>query len=139
MLKGLTKRVREAAGTFEEFGADDLINALHIQTYADARRVRGVIRDLRKKGEVTSLRRGVYIYTPKERPRTKLDIIWHLARSHRQFTTNEMELLSGAARLTCLDYLHSLRKLGFIRQVRRGHWQMIKDPGPGRPRGKIET
>lgn len=136
MSKGLTKRVREAAGGLGEFRSDDLINALHVQTYADAKRVRGVIRDLRKMGEIKGVSRGVYVYTPKQRPRTKLDIIWHLVRSNRHFSTDDMERLSGAARFTVLDYLHCLRKLGYIRQVRQGHWQMIKDPGPGRPREK---
>jgi len=62
-----------------------------------------------------------------------MDVIWHLCRSHRQFDTDEIERLSGAARATVLEYLRCLVGFGFLRQRARGRWELVRDPGPERP------
>ncbi len=111
----------------------DLNNALDILLYTEVKPIRSVIKDLKKRGEIRGVARGVYEYVPKEKKRTKLDVIWHLVRSNRQFSTDEMERLSGAARDTVLEYLRCLRKLGYIKKMRGGYWRMIQDPGPETP------
>ena len=130
----MTGRVREAAaGLSGTFVARDLNDVLGIQEYAEAHRVRQVIKELKKRGEIRGVERGVYEYVLKEKKRTKLDVIWHLVRSHRQFGTDEIERLSGAARDTVLEYLRCLRRLGYLKKVRQSHWRMINDPGPETP------
>ena len=138
--KTIASRVREAAKSLGEFCSAELVRADY-DGYILPKRVHGALKDLVKSGEVERLegRRTTddgllrYRYVGKEKPRTRLDIIWHLVRSHRQFDTDEMERLSGAARDTVLEYLHCLAGFGYIRKVRRGHWQMINDPGPATP------
>ena len=130
----MTGRVREAAaGLSGTFVARDLNDALGIQKYAEAHRVRQVIKEMKRRGEIRGIERGVYEYVLKEKKRTKLDVIWHLVRSHRQFGTDEIERLSGAARDTVLEYLRCLRRLGYLKKVRQSHWRMINDPGPETP------
>ena len=134
MERGLTPRVREVMRGFDgPFGSCDVIDRLNILGYNLPTRVRDVIKQLRKQGEIRSLSHGVYIYVEKKRERTLLDVIWHLIRSHRSFDTDEIERLSGAARFTTLEYLNCLRKLGFIRQVKPGRWQLVNDVGPETP------
>ena len=133
---GLTQKVREAARGFgREFTAAELKAALDVRTYRECRYAVGyVIKDLRRAGEIEAVSRGVYRYLRRQRPRGKMDVIWHLVRSHRHFTTDEIERLSGAARATVLEYLQCLKALGHIRQARRGGaWLMISDPGPETP------
>lgn len=120
------------------FTAKDLDNPLHTQTYNERNMVRKVIQKLKEAGEIKIIRRGVYVYKTKDKARSKLDIIWHLVRSSWQFNTDEIERLSGAAKATTLKYLHCLKKLGYIRQVRRGHWQLVNDPGPKTPLNTLE-
>jgi len=131
-FKGYTAQVREAAKKLGTFSIKDLIYAEH-DIYISPKQVRNVVSDMRKSGEIVRFGEGAYRYVPKERNRTKIDVIWHLVRSHRQFDTNEIERFSKAARYTVLEYLHCLRRLGYIRQVRWGHWQLINDPGPETP------
>ena len=105
----------------------------HLMPGETYRRLRGVINQFIKSGEIRRVKMGHYEYVGKKPRRTKLDVIWHLVRSHRQFETDQIERLSGATRGTVLEYLHCLRRLGFIRQPRRGYWQLIEDPGPDTP------
>lgn len=134
----LTKRIREAAKKLGTFTAEDLYNPLYIQTYDERNTVRKIIQNLKRSGEIRIIQRGVYEYKTKHKERSKLDIIWHLIRSSWQFDTDEIERLSGAAKATTLKYLHCLKKLGYIRQVRRGHWQFVNDPGPKAPLNTLE-
>ena len=142
---GLTQKVREAIARIctdkqslsmpQEFTSQEIGAVLDVRTYRDRRAALGyVLKDLRKSGEIVAVRRGVYVHVPKIRPRGKMDVIWHLIRSHKHFTTDEIERLSGAARATVLEYLRCLKALGYLRQAKRGgSWLMIKDPGPEAP------
>lgn len=133
MSKGMTQRVREAAGGFEQFTAADIFGKLDIRTRADKTRVRTTINDLRKAGEIRSIEPGLYELLPKSRPRTKIDIIWHLVRSHRHFNTNDIERLSGASRHTILEYLKCLAMLGALRKTGWQSWRLVQDLGPKTP------
>jgi len=62
---GITARVRGAARRLRVFGSDDIGSELGIQTYADARRVRTTINDLRKTGEIECVDRGRYRYVAR--------------------------------------------------------------------------
>jgi len=130
--KTMTGQVRAAMKHLGEFGFLSLENLVPQHT---DKRIRGVIKAFKKTGEIVSVRPGLYGYreVEKQSRRTALDVIWHLVRSHRQFSTDDIERLSGAKRETVLEYLHCLRRMEFIRQVKRGVWQLIEDPGPETP------
>ena len=130
--KTIAGRVREAAGKLKQFSVKDLVD-YDYGAYVPKKSVHYVVRDFLKSGEFERVCEGIYHHIPKPETRTRLDVIWHLIRSYRQFMTDEIERLSGAARATVLEYLHCLRKLGYLRQVKRGHWQLINDPGPKTP------
>lgn len=133
MSRGMTQRVREAAAGFEQFTAPDIFGKLGIRTRFDQRRIRYVIHDLKRTGEITSIERGIYKYLEKPKARTKIDIIWHLVRSHRHFSTNDIERLSGASRYTILEYLHCLVTIGCLRKTGYQSWRLVQDLGPKTP------
>jgi len=133
MSRGMTQRVREAAAGFARFTRADIDTKLGIRTRAGQQRVRSVIHDLRKSGEIVSIERGLYKYIEKSRPRTKIDIVWHLVRSHRHFSTDDIERLSSASRHTILEYLRCLATIGCIRKTGRQTWRLIQDLGPKTP------
>jgi predicted transcriptional regulator of viral defense system len=131
-LKTMTDLVRDAALKLEEFSLTDLQDANYDRVLSRAQ-IRGVLGGLKRTGEILTITDGRYRYQKIAKERSRLDIIWHLIRSHRSFTTDEIERLSGAARVTVGDYLNCFRKRGYIRNVKKGHWQLINDPGPGTP------
>ena len=92
----LAGRVRKAARELKEFRVRDLADAVGVQTYKGLTGVRCSLGDFLKRGEMERVSRGLYRYVEMDRPRTKLDVIWHLARSHKHFGLDEMERLSGA-------------------------------------------
>lgn len=130
--KTMTAQVRAA---MRHLGTFDFLSLEHLTPQHPDKRIRGVIKAFKKTGEIVSVRPGLYGYRGGEKQprRTKLDVIWHLVRSHRRFSTDDIERLSGAKRETVLEYLHCLRRMEFIRQVKRGVWQLIEDPGPETP------
>ena len=67
------------------------------------------------------------------RARKKMDVIWHLVRSHRTFGAAEIERLSGAARETVREYLQCLVNAGYLIKPDRYHWKLVNDPGPETP------
>ena len=125
---GLTQRIRERAQKLGRFTESDVEGPDETP-----RQVKSVICELLKTGEFRKIKPGLYEYAGKTKIRSQLDVIWHLIRSHRQFSTDDIERLSGAKRTTALEYLNCLKKLGYIRQPRRGFWQLVSDPGPETP------
>lgn len=126
-------RVREAAKTLGDFRSTDLSNAVGVQTHKERHHVRAYMRDFYKRGEFARIARGLYRYVPMKKKRTKLDVIWHLARSHRHFSLDDMERLSGATKGTVKEYLSCLVRLGYLKKTALSRWLLVKDPGPETP------
>ena len=132
-MRGLAKQVREAAKKLGRFSPSGLADGVDIRTYRDRKMVKNALYDFVRRGEIRRIGKGLYEYVGGRVARTKLDIIWHLVRSHRSFTADEIERLSGAARPTVLEYLQCLTALGFLRKPTRRRWLLVKDPGPETP------
>ena len=132
-MKTFAQRIREAAKRLGQFRANELADEAQVQTYKGRVTVRNYIRDFIKRGEMERIERGLYQYVWRKGRRTQLDIIWHLIRSHRHFSTDEMERLSGAVRATVLEYLRCLVSLGYLKKIGRKNWKLINDPGPETP------
>lgn len=130
--KSFAGRIREAAQKMGRFSKSALYN-YNYGCYVSRSTVDTTLRDFMRRGEIAHVGEADYRYVQIPETRSKLDVIWHLIRSYRQFSTDEIERLSGAARYTVLEYLNCLRKFGHIRQAGPGNWQMINDPGPETP------
>jgi len=132
-MKGLAARMRKAGRRLQEFGPGELADASDCRTYKERKQAKNTIRDFMRRGEMERIARGRYRYVEQKRKRTLTDVIWHLVRSHRRFTTDEIERLSGAARATVREYLACLVGYGYLRRQGWQRWQMINDPGPDTP------
>lgn len=129
----LAARVREAAQIKGVFTVHDLGDALGVQKKKDLKPIRNTVLDFLKRGEVVRLCRGTYEFRGRIAPRTYMDKIWHLVRSHRHFDTSDIERLSGAARATVTEYLRCLEECGYLRRSGRSRWRLVNDPGPRTP------
>ena len=125
-------RVREAAKKMGRFSKAALYNH-NYGCYVSRNTIETTLRDFIRRGEIIHVGEADYRYEPLAVTRTKLDVIWHLIRSYRQFSTDEMERLSGATKYTVREYLNCLRKFGYIRMAKPGNWQIVIDPGPKTP------
>jgi len=126
-------QIREAAKRLYEFSPADIADALCVQTFRERKRVKNMFRDFVLRGEMERVTPGRYRYKGQAAPRTKMDIIWHLVRSHRRFTAAELERLSGAKRETVREYLRCLQALGYLSKRSKEAWALVNDPGPETP------
>ena len=129
----LASKMRTAAPDLGKFRCGELADAVGVQTFAGRQNVKRTIYDFVKRGEMERVSRGIYRHIGSTKERTKLDIIWHLARSHRHFGLDEIERLSGAARNTVMEYVQCLVRAGYLRKTSRTRWLLVKDPGPATP------
>ena len=129
----LTARVRESAKYLGKFTARELAYQADVRTRAQKRAVSGVISEFLKRGEIIRVCKGTYKYQGRDKRRTLMDKIWHLVRSHRHFSTDDIERLSGAARKTVTEYLRCLAGYGYLTRSGRSRWRLVKDPGPKTP------
>ncbi len=130
---GLASRVLEAARTKGTFTVADIGDALNVQAHKDLVPIRRVVFALKKRNEIKRVCRGTYKYQGRDKRRTLMDKIWHLVRSHRHFSTDDIERLSGAARNTVTEYLRCLAEYGYLTKSGRSRWRLVKDPGPKTP------
>jgi len=133
MRSSLAAKVRKAAQGLNEFRVEDLAEKMGVLTYGGRSRIRTCLQDFTQRGEMQRVSRGLFRYVDLKKVRSKMDVIWHLVRSHRQFSTDEIERLSGAARYTVREYLLCLRDLGFLRKTGQQGWRLVADPGPETP------
>ncbi len=129
----MTARVRLAASIKGTFTVADIGDALGVQARRDLKPIRGAVWDFLKRGEIVRVCEGTYEYRGRDTPRTLMDKIWHLVRSHRHFTTDDIERMSGAARNTVTEYLRCLAAYGYLSRSGRSRWRLVNDPGPNTP------
>ena len=129
----LADKIRGVVTAGEEVTAVLIGERMGVRTYAELGKIRDAIGWMKKEGEVESVRRGVYVFRKVARRWTFLDVVWHLVRSHRTFTADEIERLSGASRETVKEYLQCLVRAGYLRKPNKSTWHLVKDPGPIAP------
>lgn len=135
--QGVAGKIREAAKGFgRPFSQKELLDQMGLPKEQRAYAAKSGINDFLQSGEFRRVSLGVYEYAP--RPRTMLDVIWHLIRSHRQFDAAEIERLSGAKLSTVHKFLQALTELGYLRKEGFYHWALVRDTGPETPRNIVK-
>ena len=129
----VASQIREAAKSLYEFSPADIADAVCVKTFRERKRIKNMLRDFLLRGEIERIGYSRYRYVSQAAVRTKMDVIWHLARSHRRFTAAELERLSGAKRNTVREYLRCLQALGYLAKRNQEIWALVDDPGPETP------
>jgi len=135
-------RVRSA---ISELGAEDaefdtgtLADRVGVQTYTDKKRVHSTLRDFRRSGEIESVRKGIYRCLKRRSiPIEKQRIMWEYFRMRKKngasVTVEELQGVSDASADYVREFLRLLLKLGVVRDLGGGHYQLLKDSA-GMPR-----
>ena len=139
MKETFTGRVRTAANELAvlrnwEFTLDQLYDNVPVRVYADRTRVRSVVADLCKAGELVRVGEGIYRLVPKPAGKPQIqEVMWRVLRARRTVTLADMEELAGASPAYATEWLQMLGRRKIVRHLKNGKWQMVTDPGPTMP------
>jgi hypothetical protein len=79
------------------------------------------------------------LLTEGRKPATAWDRMWKVIRAISKaqptFTRRDLAILAESSMPNAREFTKKLRKAGYLRQRQRGHWELVKDPGPVRPIG----
>jgi len=102
--------------------------------YADRTRVRSVVADLCKAGELVRVGEGIYrlVLKPAGKPQIQ-EVMWRVLRARRTVALADMEELAGASPAYATEWLQMLVRRKIVRHLKNGNWQMVTDPGPTMP------
>jgi len=117
MVENLTQKVRQAAIELDEFTSNDLTDLIPVFTYKDRDKIRKVIQELKKSGEIVLIREGLYRYEGKKRPLSKQARIWRAIIIKEYFIRRDIVKLSGASDDYVKRYLTFLKGRGFIEHI----------------------
>lgn len=117
MIENFTQKVRQAAIELGEFTGDDLADRVPAFTYKDKGRIRKAVQELRKSGEVISIKKALYRYGGKRRPLSKQARIWRAIKIKEYFTRRDIVQLSGASDVYVKRYFTFLKRKAFIEHI----------------------
>jgi hypothetical protein len=117
MSTSFTEKVRRTASRLGEFTIDELMSSLFVQNYEDKARIKRVVKCLKWKGEVISIRTGLFRYQRKEKPLNKQARMWRAIRIKEYFSRFDVVKLSGASDEYVKRYFTFLKRKGFIAHV----------------------
>ena len=132
---GLAGKVREAMRTLGAGGKEIASPALTIELdmVADKEKqvLYRVLRDFVKSGEITRIRRGVYIYNANNKPPQLQEIMWRYLRAERTVTIDDLAGISGASREYAAEWVYMLARREIVEKIRLGgarKYRLISDP-----------
>ncbi len=137
-MKGsFANRVREAAQSLRAqgrtFTVDDLAEKMEIQEYSDKARIRNVVWDFIKSGEMQKVSKGVYTHVGKLNPKpSKQKVMWNYFRMRMKcgssVTAEELQAAANASAEYVREWLSFLVRIEYAKDHGNGRFQLLKDP-----------
>lgn len=134
-----TGRVRAAArkvglsmdGTPIEFSVADLSHAVGVASSAESKKLHWALRDLKKAGELMSVRKGVYLPVEPKRERKPLEkrvVMWRFLRMRKRVTVGDLQEVAGVSEKYAEEWLQMLARRGIVKSTTSGKFQLLGDP-----------
>jgi predicted transcriptional regulator of viral defense system len=112
----------------EIFTIAELSIKAEVMTRKDHQRIRDVLRELRKTGEIERISRGQYYYSGRAKKTNELrEIMWRVLRARRNVTVEDMMELCGASERYAREWLSMLVRRGVLSH-KNDRYRMITDP-----------
>ena len=129
---GLAGRVREAMRSSgdKEIVSSDLAVKLNMVSDKEKQILYRVLRDFAKSGEITRIRRGIYV-KHKDKPPQLQEIMWRYLRAKKTVTIDDLIEISGASREYAAEWVYMLARREIIKTIKIGSarkYQLISDP-----------
>ena len=132
---GLAGRTREALRIIGIMGREVAASALAVELdmVADKEKqiLYRVLRDFVKAGEITRVRRGVYIVNARKKAPQLQEIMWRVLRARRTVVVDDLVELSGASRTYAAEWIQALVRQKVVEKIRIGRlrkYRLISDP-----------
>jgi len=132
---GLAGRVREAlrslGGGGKEITCPALARELDMVSNKEKQTLYRALRDFVASGEVTRIRRGVYIYNGKNRPQELQAIMWRYLRANRTVTIDDLVAIAGASHNYAAEWVYMLERRKILAKIRTAgarKYRLISDP-----------
>lgn len=117
MFKTLRQKVRQIASELVDFTTSDLASALSMSTKEELRKIQIVVRNLKNKKDLISLRRGFYHFQERPKPLNITAKMWRAISIKEYFTRQDIQKLSGASKNYVINYIIFLVNGGFVSHV----------------------
>lgn len=131
--KGLTaivrKQMRILGAGGREINYQELATCCDLVFNVDKQYMYGVVKNMRKSGEIERIRRGVCIYKGKDKPHLH-EIMWRFLRARKVVTIDDLREIAGASRNYATEWMRMLQKHELVKVIRTGNlrkYQLISD------------
>jgi hypothetical protein len=131
--KGLTAIVREQMRILgvggREINYQELAKCCDLVFNVDKQYMYGVLKNMRKTGEIERVRRGVCVYKGKDKPHLH-EIMWRFLRARKVVTIDDLREIAGASRNYATEWMRMLQKHELVKVIRTGNlrkYQLISD------------
>ncbi len=130
-MKTMAQKVREA---FNEIGRDQdeitatqLVEHLGLSTSKQKPSVYCTLTDMKSRGEIVSVSRGVYRYkTVKKKPFVRT-VMWRILRSRKKVKVEDLIELAGASEPYAVEWLRMLKKRNIVKKMKGGSYRLVND------------
>ena len=119
-INNYTAKAREAAKRLTIFTATELAEQLGVQTYKDLRRVRNVIHEMHRTGEISSVDRGYYQYAAMGPMGRRNDVFRKICRAMHlkgSFSAKDVKKLTDADISYIRSVIRKFKKAETVRKV----------------------
>ena len=132
---GLAGRVREAMHSLGASGRPVESAALAVKldmvSNKEKQTLYRVLGDFVKSGEITRIRRGVYLYNANNKPPQLQEIMWRYLRAKKTVKIDDLVEISGASRDYAAEWVFMLERRKIVEKIRLGgarKYRLISDP-----------
>ena len=85
-----------------------------------------ILADMRSRGEVVRISKGVYQYKPIKKTYLKT-IMWRILRSRQSVTVEDLMELAGSSESYAKDWLRMLQRQDVVQKTQNGRYNLVND------------
>lgn len=129
-MKAIAQKVRDA---FREIGEDKEVSAAQLAVHLGLKTGRQkapfycALTDMRKRGEIVNISRGVYRFKDVPKKPFVRTVMWRVLRSRKKVNTEDLMELAGASEPYAKEWLRILEKRKIVKKMKGGSYRLIND------------
>ena len=131
MAGKIRKALHSLGAGGKEITSSDLAIKLDMVFDKEKQALYRALRDFVKSGEITRIRRGVYIYNTGNKPPQLQEIMWRYLRAKKTVTIDDLVEISGASRDYAAEWIFMLERRKIVEKIRLSgarKYRLISDP-----------
>lgn len=110
----------------EEISASALAEHMGLRTHKKKIPLYATLTDMRKRGEVISIKKGVYQFKPIKKTLLRT-IMWRILRAGKKASVEDLMELAGASEAYAQEWLRMLEKREIVKKMKGGIYRLVDD------------